>query len=207
MGLLIGLGLAVGAVSARFGPIGLFIASLAMFHLMEYISTAMYRRDVTLQSFLFNHSPQYHFAMSACVVEFVIESFFWPNMKRMGMMNLLGFVIVVSMQIIRSAAMITAGSNFTHLIAERREKNHVLITNGVYSVFRHPSYTSFFYWGIGMTVMLWNPICFVGFIAALWTFFNNRIRYEEGVMSQPEFFGEAYRQYRQRTFTFIPLIP
>lgn len=38
------------------------------------------------------------------------------------------------------------------------EKNagHVLVTHGVYSIFRHPSYVGWFYWSIGTQVSSGN---------------------------------------------------
>lgn len=72
------------------------------------------------------------------------------------------------------------------------------------SVFRHPSYTGFFYWGIGLQIALLNPVCLVGYTAALYTFFSGRIKYEEQTLV--DMFGNEYIEYRSKTYTFIPFI-
>lgn len=41
---------------------------------------------------------------------------------------------------------------------------------------RHPSYTGFFYWGLGMQLTLQNPVSFAIFMVVLWRFFNARIK-------------------------------
>jgi len=42
---------------------------------------------------------------------------------------------------------------------------------------RHPSYTGFFYWGIGTQLLLMNPISLIGYAVVLFRFFKERIRY------------------------------
>jgi protein-S-isoprenylcysteine O-methyltransferase len=127
-------------------------------------------------------------------------------------------------QIIRSLAMLTAGSNFTHLVADKKHEDHALITHGIYrysfffprklyfkssyyqtpqkSILRHPSYTGFFYWAVGLQILLSNPLCTVAYVLALQKFFSDRIYIEEGALVQ--FFGEAYIRYRQKTGVWIP---
>jgi hypothetical protein len=54
--------------------------------------------------------------------------------------------MVIGGQIVRSLAMYTASSNFTHIIAERKKDQHALVTFGVYSyviISSHALRTSF----------------------------------------------------------------
>lgn len=53
---------------------------------------------------------------------------------------------------LRKAAMLTAGSNFNHIVQNEKAQSHVLVTSGVYAYFRHPSYVGWFYWSIGTQV-------------------------------------------------------
>ena len=81
------------------------------------------------------------------------------------------FVITVASLILRILAFYTAKSNFTHKVAYRKKKEHQLVTNGIYSIFRHPSYTGFFYFSVGSMVMIGNFISAAAFWVALSTFF------------------------------------
>jgi protein-S-isoprenylcysteine O-methyltransferase len=98
--------------------------------------------------------------------------------------------------------MITAGNSFNHLVQHDKKEDHKLITNGVYSIFRHPSYTGFYYWSVGMQLMLGNPICFFLYAYASYKFFSIRIPEEEETLIA--FFGDEYRTYRKNTFVLIP---
>lgn len=53
---------------------------------------------------------------------------------------------------LRKAAMLTAGSNFNHIVQNEKAQSHVLVTSGVYAYFRHPSYVGWFYWSTGTQV-------------------------------------------------------
>jgi len=79
---------------------------------------------------------------------------------------------------LRIAAFFTAKNNFTHLIRHSKTAGHQLITNGVYSVFRHPSYTGYFYFAVCGQLFLGNFISSIVFFFALTRFFNQRIEYE-----------------------------
>lgn len=78
----------------------------------------------------------------------------------------------------RTAAMVHAGSNFSHLVQSRKKAGHVLVTGGVYGWLRHPSYFGFFWWGLGTQVVLGNAVCLVGYAIVLWKFFESRIKSE-----------------------------
>jgi protein-S-isoprenylcysteine O-methyltransferase len=78
-------------------------------------------------------------------------------------------------QVVRSAAMIEAGTNFNHIVQHRKTIEHQLVTSGVYHYLRHPSYFGFFWWGLGTQLVLGNMLCFVGYAVILWMFFSRRI--------------------------------
>jgi protein-S-isoprenylcysteine O-methyltransferase len=104
----------------------------------------------------------------------------------------------------RSCAMIQAGSNFSHQIEHRKRTNHVLVTDGIYSWSRHPSYFGFFWWAVGTQFILGNPLSILGYVLVLSRFFQDRIAYEEDILVQ--FFGRKYLQYQAGTPIRIPFI-
>ena len=106
---------------------------------------------------------------------------------------------------IRKSAILQAGQNFTHIIRVGRKRNdHELIVTGLYRVCRHPSYVGWFVWSTGTQVLLCNPICLVIFPALTWTFFADRIPFEERALI--EFFGSSYIEYQKRTPIGIPFV-
>ncbi|RKP04318.1 hypothetical protein CXG81DRAFT_8486 [Caulochytrium protostelioides] len=193
-------------VLPTYPSLGVFWVLMSLMHVSEYIATAMYRRDLSLNSFLINHSAAYHGAIAAGVGEYLVTRWLWPGCKdSMGAGAWLAAAGALSMLAVRVAAMVTAGNNFRHLIAETRERDHQLVTRGVYAVLRHPAYTSFFYFGPCLQLVLGNRLCVIAYVVVLWRFFADRIPYEEELLI--EFFGDQYTAYRQKTRTWIPFIP
>ncbi|KAL2917427.1 farnesyl cysteine-carboxyl methyltransferase [Polyrhizophydium stewartii] len=205
LGFAAGLGVVFGTTGFSASLLGIYLMFLCAFHTLEYLTTVMYKPDASLRSFLLNHSPEYHMAIAGGLAEFFVEWFFFPAMKHFTWITYVGLVVVIVSQYLRSAAMITAGSNFSHIIADYKEDGHELVTTGIYGVFRHPSYTGFFYWTLALQVVLANPLCFCAFAVVLFRFFSERIEYEEETLQQ--FFGDKYRVYKMTSHTFIPGIP
>lgn len=75
------------------------------------------------------------------------------EMKQVNWLSLVGLVMVLCGEGLRKAAMLTAGSNFNHIVQNEKSQSHVLVTSGVYALFRHPSYVGWFYWSIGTQVL------------------------------------------------------
>lgn len=87
-----------------------------------------------------------------------------------------GLIVVTLGQILRSTAMITAASNFSHLIQYSKAPEHSLVRSGIYAWSRHPSYFAFFYWALGTQILVGNPVAFVAFFFILYRFFESRIK-------------------------------
>jgi protein-S-isoprenylcysteine O-methyltransferase len=119
--------------------------------------------------------------------------------------------------------MMTAKTNFNHIVQSVREDGHQLVTHGVYSLCRHPSYVGWFLWSIGTQVSIYNimfdlqkfklfifqlvlvnPLCLLAYTAASWKFFQTRVLIEEA--SLLNFFGDQYYQYQQKVPTGLPFI-
>ncbi|MCJ1366984.1 hypothetical protein MMC16_006115 [Acarospora aff. strigata] len=201
-----------------------FIATLSLFHFLEYWTTAAYNtRYATISAFLLSQNGSaYNIAHTAALFECITTNLFfaarsppsssssWP--KRVlpepeayaPSVLVVGFVMIAVGQCTRTLAMAQAGSNFNHTVQMKKKDGHELVTRGIYAYLRHPSYFGFFWWGLGTQVVLGNAICFVAYAAVLWSFFSSRITREEELLIK--FFGTEYVEYRQRTWVGIPFI-
>ena len=61
----------------------------------------------------------------------------WKSVK---LLVLFGLSLVVIGEALRISAMLTAARSFSHTLELRRREDHTLVTTGVYSFCRHPSY-------------------------------------------------------------------
>ena len=180
------------------------MTAVSVFHLLEFFVTAIWNPTMAdADSFLVNHSISYTAAFFTSFAEFWIRWTIFPNWN-WRILSWMGVLLVLSSQAIRSLAMITAGESFSHIIQTRKKESHLLITHGIYSVFRHPSYVGFFYWSISLQLVLGNILNTLAFALASWTFFNRRIPYEEESLSQ--LFPNEYPSYVARTWMGIPFI-
>eukprot|EP00474_Spongospora_subterranea_P005940 CRZ06398.1 hypothetical protein [Spongospora subterranea] len=202
-----GAGVAYVLGPASIGPLSLYVILLSFFHLSEFVTTAIFNPDtLSFDSSLLNHSFEYLIAHSAAMSEYIIETclFGAGSWKMSRLLLFSGLIICIIGQCFRTIAMCQAGTNFSHVIATMKEEKHVLVTSGVYSVVRHPSYFGFFWFTMGAQILLGNPLCMVVFALCLWKYFTQRIEYEEYLLIN--FFGEQYQQYRTRVPSCIPLL-
>ena len=171
-----------------------FVAVLAGFHYLEFDMTARYNpADASISSFLLSSNGlAYAAAHTSAMLELLIRRWLysryaptWLSLsfhipKILPSINTsitvgTGLTMIVVGQLVRSAAMKTAKTNFNHVIQWTKKADHVLVTDGVYAFSRHPSYFGFFWWGLGTQLLLGNRICFVIYAVVLWKFFNHRI--------------------------------
>ncbi|OBT68164.1 hypothetical protein VE03_02327 [Pseudogymnoascus sp. 23342-1-I1] len=202
-----------------------FAACLALFHFLEFWTTARYNtKAAQVSSFLLNQNGSaYTIAHAAAMTESLVScllvtyppSTFLPDLLTrwalpaipawVGTLILTtGLILVPLGQLVRSLAMVQAGGNFNHIVQARKSSSHQLVTSGIYSLSRHPSYFGFFWWGLGTQLVLGNVVCFVGYAVVLWVFFKRRIAGEEAYLVR--FFGQEYHDYRARTRVGIPFI-
>lgn len=163
-----------------------FVACLSLFHFLEYYTTARYNApSVKASSFLlFNNGSAYAAAHTLATIE-IITSHFFPRYQAALVYAPItvaaGLILVIVGQTVRSIAMKQAGTNFNHIVAIERKESHVLVTNGMYAFFRHPSYFGFFWWAIGTQLLVGNKVCLVGYSFALWNFFYTRTRSKSSI--------------------------
>ena len=186
-----------------------YMSLLCGFHFMEFLTTALWQqKDLSYDSFIVNHSLAYTIAACAAWVEYLLGAYFFPQYKHNTFVASIGFIIVLIGQSIRTISMWTCGSNFSHKIMYNKfteNPEHTLVTNGIYSILRHPSYFGWFYWSIGTQILLCNPLCIVAYTYASWNFFKNRIPEEERTLQS--FYQGQYVDYCRRTSIGIPFIP
>jgi protein-S-isoprenylcysteine O-methyltransferase len=160
-----------------------FLSSLCLFHFLEFWVTAQYNtKYADVSSFLLtSNGAAYNIAHGSAMVECVVSHYLFGTSTSTilrtisTILVLFGILCMIVGQIVRTLAMATAGSNFNHIVQVRRREGHVLVTGGIYSLLRHPSYFGFFWWGLGSQLVLQNVVCFVGYALVLWRFFNSRI--------------------------------
>ncbi|KAL5322548.1 hypothetical protein ACEPPN_010521 [Leptodophora sp. 'Broadleaf-Isolate-01'] len=187
-----------------------FISALSLFHFLEFYTTSRANTSsAQISSFLFSsNGSAYTIAHSTSFLETVLSHYFLPAAVLPAYVHypvlLLGLGMVIIGQTVRAVAMLTAGTNFSHVVKHTKSQSHQLVTTGIYSIFRHPSYFGFFWWGIGTQLVCGNVVSLLGYTAVLWKFFSRRIDGEEELLVK--FFGDEYRDYRQRTRVGIPFI-
>ncbi|WVN90825.1 uncharacterized protein L203_106068 [Cryptococcus depauperatus CBS 7841] len=187
--------------------LGLYIAAMAVFHLMEFFTTAGWNpQKLSVDAYLLNNGKQYHIAHAIGLTEYFISSMFFPRKFNSSWSSFPVLFLVTSLmigaQVIRSLAMIQAAQSFSHIVKNKKYDDHVLVTHGVYSWSRHPSYAGFFYWAVLTQILLGNIVSTVGFVIVLAKFFNSRIADEERWLVN--FFGSDYVEYRRRVGTKLP---
>jgi protein-S-isoprenylcysteine O-methyltransferase len=188
LGISLMFGLMLGLYNNCLCLLGYYIMFQSLFHYLEYILTALFHfnnngNSCNWNSFMLNHSREFHIAIIVALTEYFIELLLFPSLKYgLNVISIIGIIFCIIGQLIRSLSMYEAGSNFTHLIAQSKKSSHILIKSGLYSIVRHPSYLGWFIWSISTQFILANPICIIGYTIVVWRFFNNRILYEEQKM-------------------------
>lgn len=206
------MGLFLGLIrTVQLKAFSFYMVSLAVFHFLEYYTTAKYNPgQVTEDSYLLHNGIEYLLCHSIAILECFLEYVFLPRWKTDCwskshlVVITLGYVLIVVGQMVRSLAMRTAGGSFSHTVKTSRRDDHVMIKGGIYKWIRHPSYFGFFWWAIGTQMIMMNPISLILFATVLWKFFHQRIMFEERYLLQ--FFGREYYEYRESVPTLIPFI-
>lgn len=190
----------------KYYKINLYFLVLIVFHFFEFMVTAIWNHSrVTVNSFLLNNGIEYWLAHLFSLTEHIILQTYYPS-SQSKLLDTISLTMILISQSIRTISMITAAQSFNHKVSTSKtpDKDHTLVTKGIYNYIRHPSYFGFFYWSIGLQIYFRNWFSFVIFFAVLWNFFNKRIQDEE--MHLIKFFGKDYVDYKSRTGIYIPFI-
>ena len=186
-------------------PLYLYFVTLSIYHYSEYLSVLVYHFEkISCEYYLINHSKSWIISTVASFSEIIIETYYFNEFKKIKILFVIGLIMTIIGQYFRIAALFTGKKNFTHRIRYNKVEEHKLITNGIFSVSRHPSYFGFFIWSVGIEIMCCNPICTLAFTIILFKFFKKRILIEEQLLIQ--FFGEKYLEYKKSVPILIPFI-
>jgi len=205
LGVILSLGIYLSSSGGPYFSLGWYVVFMSLFHYLEYLVTALTNPlNLNNDSFLLNHSVAYGVAAAAGLLEYFLELWLWPGMKQCLPVCALGALGCGLGDTFRKLAMFHAGSNFNHIVQGYKHDEHRLVTGGVFSYFRHPSYVGWFYWSISTQVVLCNPVCVVLYALVSWKFFADRIEAEEYYLLN--FFGNQYLDYQKRVPTGLPFI-
>ena len=130
---------------------------------------------------------------------------FWMRCPRMLRFNGMAFLGIASMLLgiaTRRIARRDLGKHFS--IALRTLDDHVLVTDGIYTRVRHPSYTGdlMFQFGLPLLFGSWRGLLVMLLLIAP---ILMRIRLEERMLIAK--FGSRYREYQQRSGALLPRPP
>jgi len=170
----------------------------SIFHMLEFLTTAYYNTaEVDDDSFILT-DRDLHLVVVASVVETVTVHYFFNYLTYS--LNVGGLVVVVG-QGCRTLAMATAGESFNHYVQREHTEKHKLVTSGIYRFLRHPSYFGYFWWYVGMQIILGNWVMAAVGTYKLHGFFKARIQYEEEFLRS---FFPDYSKYAAATRVLIP---
>lgn len=205
LGFLFGFGIVLAFGPPAWTHFGAYITVMSLFHYSEFLAIAWANpHTLSTDTFMLTHSAAYGVAAVASWIEFAVEAYYYPRLKDNLHVMVLGVVICLAGEMLRKMAILTATSNFNHLVQYQKAKDHSLVTHGVYAYMRHPSYGGWFWWSIGTQVVLCNPVCIVLYAIASWKFFQERILIEE--ITLVNFFQQEYVDYQKRVGTGVPFI-
>ena len=113
----------------------------------------------------------------------------------------LGLICLIIGAIGRVGPMFSLGDRFTWPLATQRD--HTLLTTGLYRLIRHPSYAGAWLGAIGWALLFRSGLGLI-LAALLFPLFNPIIRAEEAALRAE--FGDEYATYQQRTWRLVPFV-
>ena len=125
----------------------------------------------------------------------------FPNLKlpQFVALKILGiFLIVLGVLLHYSAHRVHPQAH------EPKEKINKIVTNGIYSIIRHPCYTSYFLFYFGIFFILGFVAMLIPILLFCYLLYQSAIKEEEFLLKK---FGEEYKIYMQKVkWRFIPKI-
>ncbi|MEH2219902.1 MAG: isoprenylcysteine carboxylmethyltransferase family protein [Nostoc sp.] len=116
-------------------------------------------------------------------------------------LTVIAIALVFAAIFVSQIAIKTLGKFFDRLIIK---SDHQLVTDGIYSLIRHPIYTSYILLFLGFCIMLQSLWGLGLLLTVCIVWFGNRITIEEQMLE--ERFGEEYQSYCQQTKRLFPYV-
>ncbi|EGV62996.1 hypothetical protein CANTEDRAFT_98208 [Yamadazyma tenuis ATCC 10573] len=197
------LGMAIAQALLSRSVLADYVLLLCGFHLNEFISICLYSpQSLTQNSFLIwnnQGSREYWTVQLFTVVESMVLRRHPLDFGKTA--NSIAFVVSTLGIALRHIAIRHLRTAFSHYIDPQ---NPQLVTSGIYSFTRHPSYLGFYLFVVGIQVYLNNSIMLVASILMLRQFLQTRVRFEEHHLTRIH--GAAYTDYKLRVGTYIPFL-
>lgn len=184
-------------------PLCVYILVWAAFHGTEYVSNLVFAGRTSPHLFLLygaRGSLEFAAVHAFCICEFIVTRRLSPGWHHPH--PVVGSVVAVLGICTRAAAIATCGRGFNHYIATDTAPVP-LVTTGLYGWVRHPSYTGFFMYAVGLQLVLGTNAGLVGCVCGLYKFFADRIRIEEYFLVE-RLYGDEYTAYKQRVSAVVP---
>ena len=124
----------------------------------------------------------------------------FANYRIPALLSVLGSFIFIGGLYVLQRSHIDLASNFSPLLFI--QKQHTLVTHGIYKYVRHPMYLSFCAWAVGQALLIQNWIAGPLGIIAFYLIYLFRVEHEEQQLI--EYFGDSYRDYKKSTGRFFP---
>lgn len=117
--------------------------------------------------------------------------------------TLTGFALLLLGFLISLSARISLGANWAHGAEYQIVKKQELITNGIYSVIRHPIYTGLFVAMVGLEILAYSYLVIpVGILFIFGAY--KQAKKEEDLLTKH--FGSKYKNYMKTTKMFPPFV-
>jgi protein-S-isoprenylcysteine O-methyltransferase Ste14 len=141
--------------------------------------------------------------ISACMTSgyLLADRHIWP-MGNPSLIKAIGIIVVIAGFLFRWIAIFQLGNMFT--VDVSISINHVLKTDGLYKIVRHPTY-----WGLiliiaGLAILTNSALSALVIILPIYCILNYRITVEERALINE--FGDQYLRYKLRVKKIVPFL-
>merc|ERR1711997_339832 len=118
-------GVMLAYISEIYCSLGCYIALMSTFHYMEFLTTALTNpANLSVDSYLLNHSVPYGLAALASWVEYALEYWAFGAMTTSIYLRISSFGVIICIigDCIRKLAMFHAGRSFNHIVQGTKAK-------------------------------------------------------------------------------------
>jgi protein-S-isoprenylcysteine O-methyltransferase len=190
LGVIIGGSIVISILRSELAPLAMFLVLVSTFHVSEFLNCASFHCCYPQDGFLLDNGWEYCTALVASIVEVVLRS---SNFNRR--ISIIGVILSVVGLLFRVWSIRHCGRNFSHRLAAS-SSSQFLVTTGPYALVRHPSYSGFILFAVGLQLLLCNYVMGLITVLVLAKFFRSRVEYEEEALHRR--FGETYSEYMIR---------